>query len=315
MKRKLLLAALFVVSALGFNAKAQTWTAPAVPGTDLSELIGSSTNVGMYNVQADAFTTRAMTWSTQAAATKLHGSDNQTESYSNRHHVRIVAGNNSTVKFNFPCIDNTSKWLGDGAQGTERIVYTDNSSQNYEFIPTEVSGKDNVYTLKVATATSDENAFLDVWQPYGGQLTYANGQGFTEWAFIKFSDIENGKYKLYKAKKAMYEIYSAVVVAGLEANYSDALAAANTAYVAEDATFESVTAATNALIKAVSPALTKGYVNANALFTNPDMRGAGSKADWTDGYTDISWGVFENFHGYQGNKTLQQNQTELPNGF
>lgn len=315
MKRKLLLAALFVVSALGFNAKAQTWTAPAVPGTDLSELKGSDINVGMYNVQADAFTTRAMTYSTQAAATKLHGSDNQTESYSNRHHVRVVAGNNSTVKFNFPCIDNTSKWLGDGAQGTERIVYTDNGSQNYEFIPTEVSGKDNVYTLKVATATSDENAFLDVWQPYGGQLTYANGQGFTEWAFIKFSDIENGKYKLYKAKKAMYEIYSAVVAAGLETNYSDALATANTAYVAEDATFESVTAATNALIKAVSPALTKGYVNANALFTNPDMRGAGSKADWTDGYTDISWGVFENFHGYQGNKTLQQKQTELPNGF
>ena len=109
MKRKLLLAALFVVSALGFNAKAQTWTAPAVPGTDLSELIGSGTNVGMYNVQADAFTTRAMAWSTQAAATKLHNSDSQAENLTNRHHVRVVAGNNSTVKFNFPCVNNTNK--------------------------------------------------------------------------------------------------------------------------------------------------------------------------------------------------------------
>ena len=288
------------------------WTAPQVPGTDIASLVGTGVNVGMYNVKADAFTTRAMNWSTQAAATKLHNSDSQTEGTSNRHHVNVVKGSGSTIKFYFPCVGDKTKWLGDGGQGSTKAVFTDNKSQNYEFNYSVVSAKTHVYTLKVATATSEDNAYLDVWQPYGGQLTYAEGQGFTEWAFIRFSDIENGNYVTYKAKKALYEIYQAVVAAGHENTYQEDLRTAFMTYIRTDVTAADVKAATNVLINAVSPALTAGYVNAGALFTNPDMRGAGTKADWTSGYTNPSWGVLESYHN--GNNKLTQTKT-VPNGF
>ena len=288
------------------------WTAPQVPGTDIASLVGTGVNVGMYNVKADAFTTRAMNWSTQAAATKLHNSDSQTEGTSNRHHVNVVKGSGSTIKFYFPCVGDKTKWLGDGGQGSTKAVFTDNKSQNYEFNYSVVSAKTHVYTLKVATATSEDNAYLDVWQPYGGQLTYAEGQGFTEWAFIRFSDIENGNYATYKAKKALYEIYQAVVAAGHENTYQEDLRTAFMTYIRTDVTAADVKAATNVLINAVSPALTAGYVNAGALFTNPDMRGAGTKADWTSGYTNPSWGVLESYHN--GNNKLTQTKT-VPNGF
>lgn len=290
------------------------WTAPQVPGTDIASLVGTGVNVGMYNVKADAFTTRAMNWSTQAAATKLHNSDSQTEGTSNRHHVNVVKGSGSTIKFNFPCINDKTKWLGDGGQGSTKAVFTDNKSQNYEFNYSVVSAKTHVYTLKVATATSEDNAYLDVWQPYGGQLTYAEGQGFTEWAFIRFSDIENGNYATYKAKKALYEIYQAVVAAGHENTYQEELRTAFMTYIRTDVTAADVTAATNVLINAVSPVLTAGYVNAGALFTNSDIRGAGTKADWTSGYTSISWGCFENYHTNHGERKLTQTKS-VPNGF
>ena len=282
------------------------WLAPVVPGSDITGLIGTETNVGMYNVGADAFTSRGMTWGTQAIATKLHNSDTKD---SERHRVQISAGNGSTVKFKV----SDKQWLGDGGQGTTTTVYTDQGSKNIEF-KYSIVDEGNVYSLKVATATNDVDAYLDVAQPYGGQLTYANGQGFTEWAFIKISDIENGKYAQYKAKKAMYEVYKAVVDAGHSSTYSDALRTALETYIRTDVAAADVTAATKALVAAVSPALTAGYVNAGALFTNPDMRGAGTKADWTSGYTNLGWGVFENFHTNHGDRKLTQTKT-VPNGF
>ena len=288
------------------DINAAGWPEPVVPGSNISGLIGTSTNVGMYNVRADAFTSRGMTWGTQAIATKLHNSDTKD---SERHRVQISAGNGNTIKFRV----SDKQWLGVGGQGSTTNSYTDNGSDNVEFNYSIVD-EGHVYSLKVATAINDVDAYLDVAQPYGGQLTYANGQDFTEWAFIKISDIENGKYAQYKAKKAMYEVYQAVVAAGHTATYSNALRTALETYIRTDVSAADVTAATKTLVEAVSPALTKGYINANALFTNPDMRGAGTKADWTSGYTNLGWGVFENYHTNHGDRKLTQTKT-VPNGF
>ncbi len=291
------------------DIEAAGWPKPQVPGSNLKSFVGTSVVAAMYNVGSDAFVTRGMTWGTQAIATKLHNSDSQTQATSDRHHVKVSAGDGDLVKFTV----NGKNYLGDGGQGTTTTVYTDNGNTNTnQFIYSQFN--EGTYKLKVKNATSDENAFLDVAQPYGGQLTYANGQGFTEWAIIKFSDIENGKYASYKAKRAMYEVYKAVVDAGHSATYSDALSTALKTYIKPNATASDVTTATNVLINAVSPALTAGYVNAGALFTNPDMRGAGTKADWTSGYTNLSWGVFENYHTNHGDRKLTQTKV-VPNGF
>ena len=289
------------------DIEASEWPKPQIPSSNIKSFVGTGIVAALYNVGSDAFVTRGMTWGTQAIATKLHNSDSQTQATSDRHHVKISAGDNGKIRFSV----NGKNYLGDGAQGSTTTVYTDNGNTNTnQFIYSEFN--EGTYRLKVGNATSDIDAFLDVSQPYGGQLTYANGQGFTEWAIIKFSDIENGKYALYKAKKAMYEVYKAVVDAGHSATYSDALSTALETYIKPNATASDVTAATNVLIKAVSPALTAGYVNAGALFNNPDMRGAGSKDKWTSGYTNVSWGVFENYHN--GNNKLTQTKT-VPNGF
>jgi hypothetical protein len=209
---------------------------------------------------------------------------------------------------------NGKNYLGDGVQGSTTTVYTDNgNTKTNQFIYEQLNN--GTYRLKVGNATSDVDAFLDVAQPYGGQLTYANGQGFTEWAIIKFSDIENGKYAQYKAKKAMYDVYKAVADAGHSTTYSSALRTALTTYVKPNASVSDIKDATNVLLKAVAPALTAGYVDACALFTNPDMRGAGTKADWTSGYTDVSWGCIENWHNNAGSSQLTQTKTQLPNGF
>ena len=291
------------------DIEAAGWPKPQVPGSNIKSFVGTSVVAAMYNVEADAFVTRGMTWGTQAIATKLHNSDSQTQATSDRHHVKLTAGDNGKVRFSV----NGKNYLGDGAQGSTTTVYTDNgNTQTNQFIYEQLNN--GTYRLKVGNATSDVDALLDVAQPYGGQLTYANGQGFTEWAIIKFSDIENGKYASYKAKRTMYEVYKAVVDAGHSATYSDALSTALETYIKPNATASDVIAATKTLVKTVSPALTKGYVNASALFTNPDMRGAGTKADWTTGYTNVSWGVFENFHTNHGDRKLTQTKA-VPNGF
>ena len=292
------------------DIEAAGWPKPQVPGSNLKSFVGTSVVAALYNVGSDAFITRGMTWGTQAIATKLHNSDIQAQSASDRHHVKVSVGDGDLVRFTV----NGKNYLGDGGQGSTTTVYTDNGNTSInQFSYSELNK--GTYKLKVGNATSDENAFLDVSQPYGGQLTYANGQGFTEWAIIKFSDIENGKYASYKAKKAMYEVYKAVVDAGHSATFSDALRTALATYIKPNATASDVTAATNVLIKAVAPALTAGYVNVGALFTNPDMRGAGDKSAWTSGYTNVSWGCIENWHNNAGSSQLTQTQTQLPNGF
>ena len=71
MKKSLLLGWCLVAA---LAVQAQVWTAPAVPGEDLTAL-GSSEIVYVYNVEADAFLMYGMTSNTQACAARLTNGD------------------------------------------------------------------------------------------------------------------------------------------------------------------------------------------------------------------------------------------------
>lgn len=166
--------------------------------------------------------------------------------------------------------------------------------------------------MKPTTATND--SYLDCSWAYGGHITFSatNGYGNTEWAFVKRENITNGKYLLYKAKKEMYDIYAAVVEAGHDDTYSDALSTAHAAYTSASATAETVNAATKVLLSEVAPALTKGFYPVNSLFDSPDMRGAGDDDKWGNGLNAFGDGIFESFHSAEN---ITQTKKGLPNGF
>ena len=145
MKRKLLFAAIFIASALGSNLFAQgTWTAPAAPGEDLSTL-SESTDVFVYNIEADAIFSRGFNWLTMALADRPEGGDNAVPA--NRQKVQIRKdGNNIKIHWNdrgadvfFGQADNSDPgqmWTDLGNAGN-RVIFTPEASANYP----------NAYTL------------------------------------------------------------------------------------------------------------------------------------------------------------------------
>ena len=291
-----------LVAMLGVGTlSAQTWTAPVV-GVSLSD-IDSNTELYLYNVKADAFACSGMSWGTHAIVKELQNGDSKLSADVHRCRVSKPADGQVQIMLN------EKSFLGGGGAASTNDCWVDHASNNV-YIYNEVSS--NVYTLKPTTATGE--SYLDCSWAYGGHITFSgtNGYGNTEWAFVLRSDITSGKYLLYKAKKEMYDIYEALVAAGHEETYADALATANAAYVATDATAASVNAATKILLTAVAPVLSNKYFAANSLFKNPDMRGYGDDTDWGNGLNAFGDGIFESWHS---SETITQTQTGLPNGF
>ena len=290
-----------LIAVLGVQTlSAQTWTAPVI-GQDLKD-VNNNTELYMYNVKADAFACSGMSWSTHATVKELQNGD--TKLSANVHRCRVSKPTDGQLQIML----NERQWLG-GNLDKNNDCWVDFGSNNV-YIYSEVS--DNVYTLKPTTATNE--SYLDCAWAYGGHITFSatNGYGNTEWAFVLRTDITNGKYLLYKAKKEMYDIYQALVEAGHDGTYADALATANAAYTASDATAATVNAATKVLLKVVAPALSSKYFAANSLFNNPDMRGYGDDTDWGNGLNAFANGIFESWHSVE---TITQTQTGLPNGF
>ena len=295
-----LFAILFAMLGVG-TLSAQTWIAPVV-GVNLSE-VNNSTELYLYNVNADAFACSGMNWQTHAIVKELQNGDSKLS----------AAVHNCTI--NKPAVGqvqislNGRTYLGGGGAASTNDCWVDQGNNNV-YTYTETST--NVYKLKPTTATGE--SYLDCSWAYGGHITFSgtNGYGNTEWAFVLRSDITSGKYLLYKAKKEMYDIYEALVAAGHKETYADALATANAAYVATDATAASVNAATKTLLARVSPVLSSKYFAANSLFNNPDMRGYGDDTDWGNGLNAFANGIFESWHS---SETITQTQTGLPNGF
>ena len=291
-----------LIALLGVGSlSAQTWTAPVI-GQDLKS-VNSNTELYMYNVKADAFACAGMSWGTHAIVKELQNGDSKLSA--DVHRCRVSKSTNGQLQI----LLNERTYLGGGGPNSTNDCWVDHGSNNV-YIYNEVS--DNVYTLKPTTATND--SYLDCSWAYGGHITFSttNGYGNTEWAFVLRSDITNGKYLLYKAKKEMYDIYTALKAAGHETTYATALSTANKVYTASNATAASVNAATKTLLATVAPALSSKYFAANSLFNNPDMRGYGDDTDWGNGLNAFADGIFESWHSAE---TITQKQTGLPNGF
>ncbi len=298
MKKKIFSLALALSAFVGVNA--QEWTAPVI-GEDIST-ISESTELYMYNVKADAFACAGMSWGTHAIVKELQNGD---KALSADVHKCTISHSDNLVQISL----NGGQWLGGGGPASTNDCWVDYGSNN-QYSYSEVNT--NTYTLKPTTATND--SYLDCSWAYGGHITFSatNGYGNTEWAFVKRENITNGKYLLYKAKKEMYDIYAAVVEAGHDDTYSDALATAYSAYTSASATAETVNAATKALLSAVAPALTQDFYPVNSLFDSPDMRGAGDDDKWGNGLNAFGDGIFESWHSAE---TITQTKTGLPNGF
>lgn len=283
------------------NTSEQSWIAPVV-GVNLND-VNNSTELYMYNVKADAFAASGMSWGTHAIVKELQNGDSKLSA--DVHRCRVSKPTDGQLQIML----NEKSFLGGGGPASTNDCWVDHASNNV-YIYNEVST--NVYTLKPTTATND--SYLDCSWKYGGHITFSatNGYGNTEWAFVLRSDITSGKYLLYKAKKEMYDIYAAVVEAGHDDTYAEALAIANVAYNDANATAATVNTATKVLLASVAPALTSGYFSANSLFKNPDMRGYGDDTDWGNGLNDFKEGIFESWHS---SETITQKQTGLPNGF
>lgn len=298
MKKKIFSLAIALSAFIGVNA--QEWTLPII-GEDISTL-NASTELYMYNVKADAFASAGMSWGTHAIVKELQNGDNK---LSADVHKCTISRSNNLVQISL----NGRQWLGGGGPASTNDCWVDHGSNN-QYSYSEVNT--NTYKLKPTTATND--SYLDCSWAYGGHITFSatNGYGNTEWAFVKRENITNGKYLLYKAKKEMYDIYEAVVAAGHDDTYSDALSIANSAYTSASATAETVKAATKVLLSEVAPALTQGFYPVNSLFDSPDMRGAGDDDKWGDGLNAFGDGIFESWHSAE---TITQTKTGLPNGF
>ena len=279
----------------------QSWTAPII-GVNLND-VDDKTELYMYNVKADAFASAGMAWGTHAIVKELQNGDSKLSA--DVHRCRVSKPTDGQLQIML----NEQSFLGGGGPTSTNDCWVNHANHNI-YTYNEVST--NVYTLKPTTAT-DEN-YLDCSWKYGGHITFSanNGYGNTEWAFVLRSDITSGKYLLYKAKKEMYDIYDALVKAGKEDTYAEALGTANIIYNDANSTAATVNAATKVLLANVAPALTSGYFSANSLFKNPDMRGYGDDTDWGNGLNAFGDGIFESWHS---SETITQKQTGLPNGF
>ena len=278
-----------------------TWTAPAIPGSDISNT--NTGNYAIYNIKADAIMGEGMNYNTEAIACRAEG--NITDALAARQKFTLTVSG-STVKMVHA--NHTDRGVG-CASANSNDVYADYASNNQWTFAASNTAPDygNVYNLSLAGYGT-----LDVDDKWGGKLTIKDGKGYTDWAFIPEGSITDGSFAKWKERKAMYDVYMALVASSSTSTYASALETANGVYNNASASAEDLRAATRALIIAAADGIQQP-TNVSALFTNADIQSCGSKADWSSDNIDISAGAAEN-HWASTAITLTQSKTDVPNG-
>lgn len=269
--------------ALSFAAQAQQWAAPALPAEDVTKLKETDV-VYIYNVKADAFIMYGLASNNQACATRLTNGDYTT---SIPHQSAVKYSNKKLRMRNTE--RGSSYWIACPNSNANNVVI--NKTTNAYFTCTEVEEGSHVYEL----TNQKFELPLDVSWSYGGHVTLADGIGYTHWAFIKESNVQNGKYALYKSRKMMYGVYEALVASGKAEAHQEALDAALVAYSASNATVESITAAARELFGKVSVDIATP-IEVSFMLKNADMVGNASAQYWHDGSPAFGWEEFEVFH-------------------
>ena len=295
MKKSLLLGWCLVAA---MAVQAQVWTAPEVPGEDLSTLKQTDI-VYIYNVEADAFVMYGMTSNTQACAARLTNGD-YTASIPNQSYVFSTTDGRLRMRNKEK---GGSYYIACPSDKAGDVVI--NKNTNPYFTYAEVEEGSRVYTL----TNEAYGTALDVSWTYGGHLTLTDGSGQTTWAFIKESNVTNGKYGLYKSRKQLYDVYDALQASGKADVHAAALAEALEAYTAADATEESLTAAARKLFSSVCVDITEP-LEVSFMLDNADMVGNASAKPWHNGSPAFGWEEFEVYHA---TFTLEQEAT-LPLG-
>ena len=279
--------------------QADGWNPPILPSKDVTK-VTSTESILLYNVDADAFVTYGMDWNTQSLAQRLPKGDT---TFSNKYRIKVQrqAGNKLYVSMN----DKPNVYIGCLADGCN--VWSDRSKSEGGFVYQPLNSPSGImYILK----SESQKANLDLAYAYGGPLTTSNGRGYTHWAFIPSRDITNGNYAKYKERKQLFKLQQAILEARKEADYASELQQAYSVYSDENTSVAELRKATRQLLLATANDLTVP-VDATSLFTNADMLGNATTADWTDIQPTISDGDIQVLH--QTFK-LQQTQTDLPNG-
>ena len=305
---KKILPVLLFMSLLGVRASyaQETWTAPAAPGQDPSTLT-SSTDVYVYNIEAEAVLSRGYNWGTKAIANQLEIGD--VDGGEGRQVINITPSSGSTLRIHLKDRD-SDRWFAQNDNNDandmwsdlrdpgDRGLFTYNASANYP----------NAYTLTNVA----KNKMLDVAFMRGGQTTLYNGKGFYDWVFMTPNDVQAGKLRAFKARKAMWNYYQALEKAGaLEAN-ADALDAAYVTYSDGSATADELRAAFRTLFLATASSI-EDPVDVSYLFSHPDMAADKSLDDWNWEATEdavCKAGEWERWHVPF---TAHQTQT-APNG-
>ena len=297
-KLKLFMAAFALL--LGWsNAMAQgTWNAPEIPGSDISTT--NTGNYAIYNVKADAFMGEGMNYGTEALACRLE--NGYSGSLAARQKFTLTVSN-GTVKMVHA--NHTDKGVG-CASANANDIYADYGSNNAWTFASSNTAPDygNVYNLSLAGFGT-----LDVDDKWGGKLTTTGGPGNTDWAFIPEGSLTDGSFAKWVERKAMYDIYLALVASSSISTYASELATANAVYTNGSATVSDLRAATRALILATAAGIQQS-TNVSALFTNANMQQDGT-SDWTNDNPPRSGGAIERWHG---TFTLTQSKTDIPNG-
>ena len=261
---------------------AQAWTEPMIPAESLDNLSSTET-IYFYNVEADAFVINGMEWNTNACATRLTNGD---KAVSSAQQCVAFVGNGKVRVRVARYADLFISCLGNDANN----IYVDQNQGQY-FTYTETAEDSRIYTLNNDTYKKD----LDVSWAYGGHLTIVDGAGNTKWAFIKEENITNGKYMVYKAKKALYGLYQSLAEAGKTALYAEKLDEAYQVYASDEATYAEVIDASKTLFNATYADIAGG-VDVSFLFTEADMVGTANASAWASGGVTFGWGAFENYH-------------------
>ena len=281
------------------SRQAGGWNPPTLPSKDVTQ-ITSSESILLYNVDADAFVTYGMDWNSQSLAQRLPKGD---ATFNSKYRVKVQrqTGNKLYVSM----FDKPNVYVGCIADACN--VWSDRSKSEGAFVYQPLnSPSGTVYTLK----SESQNAYLDLAYAYGGPLTTRSGRGYVHWAFIPTRDITNGNYAKYKERKQLFKLQQAVLASGKATDYASDLQQAYSVYSDASASVTELREATRQLLLATATDLTVP-VDATSLFTNADMLGNATTADWTEIQPSISDGDIEVLHQ---SFNLQQTQTDLPNG-
>lgn len=280
-----------------------TWTAPAAPGEDLSTL-SESTDVFVYNIEADAIFSKGLNWETMAIADRPEGGDFALPANRQKTQLRRDAGgimihyNEIAANRYFGQDDNsnTGSMWSDQFFTNDRVLFTYEASPNYP----------GAYTLTNVL----HNQKVDVLWGRGGKLTLFEGKGFYDWAFLTGEAFTSGKLAQFKVRKAMWNMYQALEKAGAVSANAAALSEVNAVYTDANASTDDLRAAFRTMFLAVAGSI-EDPVDVSYIFTHPDMSGDKTADGWS--YSDFTFraGECEKYHvSFSSSQTI----TDAPNG-